>query len=242
MFTTLFIFQKTLTIGIQPKVYMSLNEVNDLFYLLENPTRRRILELLSREGHYPLQLSKEMSVTQQAVVKHLNILEEHGLVNSETEPSNRGPSRRVYYSTRSISLHVDVSPSTFKEQAHSSSEHDAILDLPKHKHMMDAINSSRKMDLSQRANLLDRVSKDIEKSLKDTEDERKSLIHLTNLVNQELYKITIESKCTYDERRLLYFSIQNPNFTIEKAASSLGMDDSAVRILFDALHRKGLIK
>ena len=56
---------------------MSLNEVNELFYLLENPTRRRILELLSREGHYPLQLSKEMSVTQQAVVKHLNILEEH---------------------------------------------------------------------------------------------------------------------------------------------------------------------
>ena len=103
---------------------MSLNEVNELFYLLENPTRRRILELLSRESHYPLQLTKERSVTQQAVVKHLNILEEHGLVNSDIEPSNRGPSRRVYHSTRNISLRIDVSPSTFKEQAHSSSEED----------------------------------------------------------------------------------------------------------------------
>ena len=108
--------------------------------------------------------------------------------------------------------------------------------------MREAINSSRKMDLSQRANLLDRVSKDIGKSLKDTEKERNSLIHLTNLVNQELYKITIESKCTYDERRLLYFSIQNPDFTIEKAAVSLGMNESDVHTLFDALHRRGLIK
>ena len=221
---------------------MSLNEVNELFYLLENPTRRRILELLSRERHYPLQLSKEMSVTQQAVVKHLNILEEHGLVDSDTEPSNRGPSRRVYYSTRNISLRIDVSPSTFKERAHSSSEKGEVLELSKHRHMREAIDSSRKMDLPQRADLLDRVSKDIQDSIRGTEKERKSLIHLTNLVNQELYKITVESKCNYNERRLLYFSIQNPDFTIEKAASSLGMNESEVRILFDALHIKGLIK
>ena len=220
---------------------MSLNEVNELFYLLENPTRRRILELLSRERHYPLQLSKEMSVTQQAVVKHLNILEEHGLVNSDIEPSNRGPSRRVYHSTRNISLRIDVSPSTFKEQV-SSSEKDEILELPEHRRMSDGLDESRKMDLSQRADLLDRVSKDIANSLKELEKERNSLIHLTDLVNQELYKITIESKCTYDERRLLYFSIQNPDFTIEKAAVSLGMNESDVHALFDTLHRRGLIK
>jgi len=220
---------------------MSLNEVNELFYLLENPTRRRILELLSRERHYPLQLSKEMSVTQQAVVKHLNILEEHGLVNSDIEPSNRGPSRRVYHSTRNISLRIDVSPSTFKEQV-SSSEKDEILELPEHRRMREGLDESRKMDLSQRADLLDRVSKDIANSLKELEKERNSLIHLTDLVNQELYKITIESKCTYDERRLLYFSIQNPDFTIEKAAVSLGMNESDVHTLFDTLHRRGLIK
>ena len=79
-------------------------------------------------------------------------------------------------------------------------------------------------------------------ALKELEKERNSLIHLTDLVNQELYKITIESKCTYDERRLLYFSIQNPDFTIEKAAVSLGMNESDVHALFDTLHRRGLIK
>ena len=52
---------------------MSFDEVDELFYLLENPTRRRILQLLSIERLYPLQLSKEIDVTQQAVVKHLRI-------------------------------------------------------------------------------------------------------------------------------------------------------------------------
>ena len=53
---------------------MSFEDVDELFYLLENPTRRRILQLLSIERLYPLQLSREIDVTQQAVVKHLRIL------------------------------------------------------------------------------------------------------------------------------------------------------------------------
>ena len=48
--------------GIQPEVDMSFDEVDELFYLLENPTRRRILQLLSVERLYPLQLSKEIDV------------------------------------------------------------------------------------------------------------------------------------------------------------------------------------
>ena len=74
---------------------MSTTDIDELFYLLENPTRRRILQLLSREQLYTLQMSREIDVSQQAVVKHLRILEEHGFVASRDEPSDRGPNRRV---------------------------------------------------------------------------------------------------------------------------------------------------
>ena len=98
---------------------MSFEEVDKLFYLLENPTRRRILQLLSVERLYPLkmhkQLSREIDVTQQAVVKHLKILEEHGMVKSKDEPSNQGPNRRVYTASREVSLHIDLGPSTYKQ-------------------------------------------------------------------------------------------------------------------------------
>ena len=39
--------------------------------MISNPTRRRILESLTKEPSYPLQLSKEIGVSQQAIMKNL---------------------------------------------------------------------------------------------------------------------------------------------------------------------------
>src|SRR3989442_12881605 len=70
--------------------------LDGLLRVLENPTRRRILERLARESHYPLQLSRELGVSQQAVVKHLRSLEASGLVTSPEEKSDLGgPNRRA---------------------------------------------------------------------------------------------------------------------------------------------------
>ena len=134
---------------------MSLEEIDDLFYLLENPTRRRILQLLSRERLYPLQLSREIDVSQQAVVKHLRILEEHGMVASRDEPSDRGPNRRVYRASRSVSLHIDVGPTTFREQAAPMAE-DAELSAEQLR-IRSAISEARSMEPSARMDLLARV-------------------------------------------------------------------------------------
>ena len=46
--------------------------------ILENSTRRDILKFLVKEPHYPLQLSEMLDVSQQAVMKHLKVLEEAG--------------------------------------------------------------------------------------------------------------------------------------------------------------------
>ena len=75
---------------------MAAATLDEMLRVLENPTRRRILERLSRESHYPLQLSKELGVSQQAVVKHLRTLQGAGLVSSTEEKSDLGgPARRA---------------------------------------------------------------------------------------------------------------------------------------------------
>ena len=51
--------------------------------ILENRTRRSILEHLVREAHYPLQLADLLGVSQQAIMKHLKVLEDAGFVVSE---------------------------------------------------------------------------------------------------------------------------------------------------------------
>ena len=167
---------------------MSIEEIDELFYLLENPTRRRILQLLSVERLYPLkmhkQLSRDIDVTQQAVVKHLKILEKHGLVESQDEPSNRGPNRRVYNASREVSLHIDIGPSTYKQKAETDFDINSI--SSQHQRVLDVIEESRHMESKTRMDLLSRVSEDLRKSVDDVENERRSLMALIGELNNEL--------------------------------------------------------
>ena len=65
--------------------------------ILENATRREILRYLVKEPHYPLQLFELLDVSQQAVVKHLKVLEDAGFVDSVSMKSDKGgPPRKVY--------------------------------------------------------------------------------------------------------------------------------------------------
>ena len=51
-------------------------DFDDAMSILENTTRREILKFLVKEPHYKLQLSEMLEVSQQAVMKHLKVLEE----------------------------------------------------------------------------------------------------------------------------------------------------------------------
>ena len=83
---------------------------DDALNILENPTRRDILRHLVKEPHYPLQLSELLEVSQQAVVKHLRVLEEAGFVDSESKKSDKGgPPRKVYRVNQSFSIRLDLS-------------------------------------------------------------------------------------------------------------------------------------
>ena len=91
-----------------------MSDLDSVLSVIENPARRQILEALVREPHYPLQLSKELGISQQAIVKHLKVLEENGLVESYVEKSDlKGPQRRKYYPVQTFSVVVDLGPNLF---------------------------------------------------------------------------------------------------------------------------------
>ena len=82
-----------------------MDDIDILLSMVENPTRRRILESLVREPSYPLRLSKELGVSQQAVMKNLALMEQNGLVVSSRMDSSMGPMRivRSMFSAKVIS-------------------------------------------------------------------------------------------------------------------------------------------
>ncbi|MBO4569138.1 MAG: helix-turn-helix domain-containing protein [Candidatus Methanomethylophilaceae archaeon] len=88
-------------------------DIDDLLSIVENPTRRRILEALVNGPSYPLRLSKELGVSQQAVMKNLVLMERNGMVTSYRESSSMGPDRTVYVPSAAFTLVVDMQGGMF---------------------------------------------------------------------------------------------------------------------------------
>ena len=53
-----------------------MDDIDRLLTIIENRTRRRILEMITEAPSYPLQISKELGVSQQAIMKNLALMEE----------------------------------------------------------------------------------------------------------------------------------------------------------------------
>lgn len=91
-----------------------MDTTNEFLRIVGNETRRKILFLLSEEPHYILQLSRELNVTQPAILKHLGILEKTGLVESFKGKSKRGADRKYYKIRDNINLQIVIGPEEFK--------------------------------------------------------------------------------------------------------------------------------
>ena len=82
--------------------------------LLQNKVRRQILERLVREPHYPMQLADIIGVSQQAIKKHLQELENGNFVAKLKVPSEKGgPPRTIYTVQEAISIRIDLGPDLF---------------------------------------------------------------------------------------------------------------------------------
>ena len=97
-------------------------DIDVILNMVSNPTRRRILESLTRGPSYPLQLSKEIGVSQQAIMKNLDLLERNGMVISHQVSSTIGPMRAVYEPTTEFTVVIDMRRSLFSADVTDESE------------------------------------------------------------------------------------------------------------------------
>ena len=89
--------------------------LDEALAILQNKARRAILERLVREPHYPLQLSEQIGISQQAVMKHLKLLEGAGFVVKMKAASNKGgPPKNIYSVQQAISIRIDLGPDLFQ--------------------------------------------------------------------------------------------------------------------------------
>ena len=116
------------------KVAMSKTETDKMLTVLGNTTRREIIQRLSQEASYPLELSADLQMHQQLITKHLKMMEKAEVVEVTKESSPYGPDRRMYSLAASVSLSIDFSPDLYNTRMFSLDE---VSMSPKHEVAVD---------------------------------------------------------------------------------------------------------
>jgi len=203
-----------------------LKDLDMLLSVIENPTRRRILEALVREPHYPLQLSRELGMSQQAIMKHLKVLEDYSLVRCFPEDSDQGgPSRKIYVPTTKFTIIVDFGPglfdTTFVKLAMEA------MQWPRIATRQDAPSFELPDIGGKILSLRDDVA-GIDAELDALQKKREKLILRKEEALEEAVKVIEGGVENYQARRIIFEFVQSPELSVQGIAEELGVRDKMV--------------
>jgi ArsR family transcriptional regulator len=235
----------------------SLADTNVLLDVLGNETRRKILNLISHEPMYFNQLAKEIRTGQQAILRHVKILEDTGLIESYAMKSELGaPDRKYYRVNSSFNLSISISNDNFtvrnediEELRYKEAdalykkfdELDSII-LSHHDNSLDeSIDRNTKSNQRKSIMSLDQILLKLQQNLEDTEGQ---ILHLESRLNDLralkqaiIKKIHDIEKESFDdiERRLICSIMEGPmcrkeeQLTISELAEILDKNEKAIR-------------
>ena len=209
--------------------------------VLENPTRRQILRKLVKEPHYPLQLSELLNVSQQAVVKHLKVLEESGFVDSERVPSEKGgPPKKMYKVNQSFSLRLDLGPDLFRAE-HRKIPAGGPMRLsnrlpPELNGVVDRLGTRRKLPMVEAMGVLS----ELDSALERIDEHRDAVIALHQQVMRKVSPSISEQSGSYEERQLAHAIMNQPRRPLDLDAFSQGLRIQArdAEEMMDALRER----
>ena len=212
-------------------------EIGQLLDLLGNNTRRRILESLTNEPKYFIQLSKEIGVSQQAVLKHLFLLENFGLIESFKAKSNlAAPDRKYFQLNRSVYLSIGITgnsmeikmenikgPNKIKAKNNMAIENKEG-SIKKDKEITDILkNTKRKLEL-------------IAKRMQELEDEKIHLLREKQHILEITHQVIRESLEEDLARRILYSNLISREITdIEELSEILNTREKEIKIIVKSL-------
>ena len=195
-----------------------MTDMNELLSMVENPTRRRILEALAREPHYPLQLSRELGISQPAVVKHLVMLERNGLIQGYQVESRSGPKKTMYTPKSEFTLMVDMRNGMFN----------ARLVLPADIHE----DTEKTNDLEETRQKI----MELDTRIEELEEERSRMIRQRETLISSMLGAAAED-IGYRHRSLLYEMLNEPAKDVDDLSLDLSMNAEIAKNMIEDIKR-----
>ncbi len=157
-----------------PENYDEFDEIDAILRAIENHTRREILRMLVEGRQYALQMARELRTSQQAIMKHLDVLEKRNMIRmAGEERSERGAPRKLYEISKTFSLFIDFAPGIFEIREYSLDDVDT----------RDIREEFRGMDYGE-------ILKRIEEEIKSVERRRVKLLKLKEEIISEMIELS----------------------------------------------------
>ncbi|MBR1888581.1 MAG: helix-turn-helix domain-containing protein [Candidatus Methanomethylophilus sp.] len=200
-------------------------DMDSILAVVENPTRRKILQAVVREPHYPLQLSKELGISQQAIVKNLNLMEKEGLVVSYRQSSDRGPERIFYKPNTEFTITIDMRNNMFEVRLIPAGE-SGNKEEPKEE--TKTVEERRLEEVRGRISQIDR-------QITEFDRRRSALVRERNNLIEEFLQMADLNNMDYEHRELLYDLLNRPNWNAEDISKKLGFNETIVSRMIDEI-------
>jgi ArsR family transcriptional regulator len=192
--------------------------------ILENSIRRQILKLLVKEPHYPLQISELINVSQQAVIKHLKVLEKADFVDSQMVASEKGgPPKKMYKVDQSFSIRLDLGPDLFRAE-HRKMPRGGAMKLSE-KLPNDLNNVIRKMGTKRKLEISEAIEAlgELDAALEKIDDQRDAIIAMHQQVKKKVSSSVSNHSNSYEERQLAHAIMNQPRRPLDLDLFSHGM-------------------
>jgi predicted transcriptional regulator len=181
-------------------------EKSDLFEIIGNDARRKILRLLVLEPHYVSQLSKILNKSQPAILKHMKILEDRGIVIRKVEQaseSNKGPERHFFSINKSFTIMYSLTPYNVRENVYDTDKivQNKSIDSIKQKVEGEERISKKVSIINSEIEKINTEMFNLEQKYIDLEKQRNNLLKLTNNIIENSDELQRHEM--YEARQLL---------------------------------------
>lgn len=212
--------------------------LDEVIGILGNPTRRLILERLSHEPSYPLQIAKDMGLSQQLVTSHLKAMESSGIVVSQLKDSTRGPKRKIFSLSKSLLITIELAPFLFNSRILSfSMKPDSSSLSEDSSDFLDELDMIGKEETGQdKINAFASLLQKIDSMLDEIESERAGLLYIRNLVVRKASDLVNKVQTT-DARRVLYYVLHSHNENVGGISDKLNLREEKVREILKQLRK-----
>ncbi|MBS7287323.1 MAG: helix-turn-helix domain-containing protein [Candidatus Freyarchaeota archaeon] len=208
-------------------------DVEDLFYVLGNPTRRLLLKLLSMGPHYPFQLARLLNISQKAVMDHLKVLEERGIVvKLGCEKSTIGPERTYYGINSFLMVDFSVAPSLYELK---------VVEAKRKEEEVEAVTGAFG-ELASKLKDLVRELEEVEKKLRDLERQRVMVLDVKQRISIRISELINLLGLDYFERIILNLLIMKGGARLEEISEELDLREKTVEKCLERLKERNLVE